>query len=62
MEKNIEVLKQSANQYGLEINEEKSKVLQIRGKDKPNKIGNFEVVEEVKYLGVKVRGRGRNIQ
>ena len=35
--------------------------MQIRGKEKPKTVGNFEVVEEVKYLGVKVGGRGRNI-
>ena len=38
-----------------------SKLLQVRETDKPRRVGNFEVVEEVKYLGVKVGGRGRNI-
>ena len=33
----------------------------VRGRERPRKVGNFEVVEEVKYLGVKVGGRGRNI-
>ena len=61
LEHNINILKQSALQYGLEISEEKSKVLQVRGREKPRRVGNFEVVEEVKYLGVKVGGRGRNI-
>ena len=45
MKRNIEILKVSAKEYGLEINEEKSKVLQIRGRNKPDKVGNFEVVE-----------------
>ena len=61
LEHNINILKQSALQYGLEICEEKSKVLQVRRKEKPRMVGNFEVVEEVKYLGVKVGGVGRNI-
>ena len=61
MEHNINILKNSALQYGLEISEEKSKVLQVRGRERPEKVGNFEVVKEVKYLGVKVGGRGRNI-
>merc|ERR1711888_417863 len=61
LEHNISILKQSALKYGLEISEEKSKVLQVRGREKPRRVGNFEVVEEVKYLRVKVGGRGRNI-
>ena len=61
MEHNINILKNSALQYGLEISEEKSKVLQVRGRDRPEKERNYEVVKEVKYLGVKVGGRGRNI-
>ena len=51
----------SALQYGLEISEEKSKVLQVRGREKTEKVGNFEVVKEVKYLGIKVEGRARDI-
>ena len=61
MEHNINILRNSALEYGLEISEEKSKVLQIRGREKPEKVGNFEVVKEVKYLGIKVGGRGRYI-
>ena len=61
LEHSINILRQSVLKYGLEISEEKSKVLQVRGREKPRKVGNFEVVEEVKYLGVKVGGRGRNI-
>merc|ERR1711888_92038 len=51
----------SARKYGLEISEEKSKVLQIRGKEKPKTVGNFEIVKKVKYLGVLVGGYGRDI-
>ena len=61
MEYNIELLRKTAKEYGLEISEEKSKVLQVRGSEKPKTIGNFEVVKKVKYLGVLVGGYGRDI-
>ena len=61
MEHNINILRQSALQYGLEISEEKSKVLQVRGREKLKKVENFEVVKEHKYLGIKVGGYGRDI-
>ena len=61
MEHNIEILRNAARKYGLEISEEKSKVIQIRGKEKPKTIGNFEIVKKVKYLGVLVGGYGRDI-
>ena len=54
MKTNIEVLRTSARKYGLEINEGKSKIIQIRGTQHPKEICNFEVVKEVKYLGIKV--------
>ena len=60
MKTNIEVLRNSAREYGLEINEGKSKIVQIRSQ-KPKEICSFEVVNEVKYLGVKLGERVRNI-
>ena len=39
----------------------KSKVLQVRGREKLETVGNFEGVKEVKYLGLKVGGYGRDI-
>ena len=33
----------------------------MRGTEKPRRIGGFEVVEKVKYLGVMVGGKGRDI-
>ena len=54
-------MRKTAKEYGLEISEEKSKVIQIRGNEKPKTIGNFEVVKKVKYLGVLVGGYGRDI-
>ena len=38
----------------------KKKVLIIRGPQVP-KIGEYEVVKEVKYLGIKLGGKGKNI-
>ena len=61
MEKNIKVLKEAAIKYGLEVNEKKSKITQIRGKDNLKEIANFEVVKEVKYLGIIIGGTGRSI-
>ena len=61
MEINVRILKEAAGNYGLKINQEKSKVIQIRGTERPRRIGGFEVVDRVKYLGVIVGGRGRDI-
>ena len=61
MKQNIEALRESAKEIGLEINEKKSKVLQVRGTQKPEEICGLEVVDEIRYLGVKLGGRGRNI-
>merc|ERR1711874_113256 len=46
---------------GLKINLEKTKIMKVRGPEIRDKIGEFEVVKETKYLGVQVGGRGRNI-
>ena len=57
----FEILKTSDRLYGQEVNEDKNKIIQIRGKQKPKEISKFEVVNEVKYLGVKLVGKGRDI-
>ena len=61
METNIDLVRKTAKEYGLEISKEKSKVIQIRGSEKPKTIGGFEVVRKVKYLGVLLGGFGRDI-
>ena len=61
MEDNIKVLIQSTGKYGLKLNESKTKVLHVRGSEKIEKIGDYTVEEEVKYLGVNLEGRGRDI-
>ena len=61
LEDNIEVLKTSGSKYGLEVNEQKSKVLHVRGTEKTNEVGNFEVVGSFNYLGINLGGKGRDI-
>ena len=58
---NMEIQKTSTKKFGLEINENKSKVMQVRGTEKPKEIGNFKVVDTIKYLGVNLGGKGRDI-
>ena len=61
MEINIRILKDTAGTYGLKVNQEKSKILQVRGTERPRKVGGLEVVDRLKYLGVIVGGTGRDI-
>ena len=61
MEVNITILKNTAREYGLRVNENKSKVLQVRGTERPKKVGGLEVVERIKYLGITLGGIGRDI-
>ena len=57
----LEVLEKTGEVNGLKINLEKTKIMKIRGPEIGDKVGEFEVVKETKYLGVQVGGRGRNI-
>jgi len=50
-----------ANNYGLKINVNKSKIIQIKGNLEINKIADMEIVKEIQYMGVTVGGRGRRI-
>ena len=61
METNINILKNTAKGYGLRVNENKSKILQVRGTERARRIGGLEVVEKVRYLGVTLGGVGRDI-
>ena len=49
----LEVLKEEAGKNNLELNKEKTKILIIRG-PQVEKIGEYEVTKEVKYLGIKL--------
>ena len=55
------MLKEAAKKYGLEINQEKTKILRIRGEEEFKEIAGYEIVEQTKYLGVIVGGHGRDI-
>ena len=61
LKNNMEILNTSAKKFSLEINEDKSKVMQVRGTEKPKEIENFKVVDTIKYLGMNQGGNGRDI-
>ena len=56
----LEVLKKEAKKNSLELNKEKTKILIVRG-PQVEKIGDYEVTKEIKYLGIKLGGRSRQI-
>ena len=43
------------------MNRKKTKLLVIRGQNTTSKIGDYEVVEKVKYLEIQLGGRGKDI-
>ena len=61
MQTNIRILKKKALEFGLKINDSKSKIIQVRGTERARKIEGLEVVDTVKYLGVTLGGVGRDI-
>ena len=56
----LKLLKKEAKKNDLELNKEKTKILIVRG-PQVQKIGEYEVIKEVKYLGIKLGGKGKNI-
>lgn len=44
-------------QFGLEINKQKSSVIIFNMKEKPEKVGNIDVKESMKYLGITVNDK-----
>merc|ERR1712179_347295 len=61
MEELLNCLSRVGGEYGLEINEEKTKIMRIKGKKGEEHIKEYEMFTEAKYLGVNIGGRGRNI-
>ena len=61
MKRILEILEKSGKENGLELSEEKTKIMKIRGPGKSEKIGKFKVEKEARYLGIQIGGRGRNI-
>ena len=57
----LDVLEKTGEKNGLELSQEKTKIMRIRGPDVGEKIGKYNVVREVNYLGIQIGGRGRNI-
>ena len=61
MEKLLNCLNNIGERYGLKINEEKTKIMKIRGRDIQEGITGYENVKETTYLGIKIGGKNRNI-
>ena len=57
----LEVLKTAGRENGLELNKEKTKIMVVRGQKVKGKIGDYEVEDEVEYLGIQLGGKGKNI-
>ena len=43
------------------LSEDKTKIMRVRGPGDGDRIGRFKVEKEVKYLGIRIGGKGRNI-
>ena len=61
--KALEVLEIEGKKNGLELSEEKTKILKVRGPENENKthIGKFKIEKETKYLGIQLGRKGSNI-
>ena len=54
-------LSRAGGEYGLQINEKKTKIMRIKGPKSEEKIEEYEEVTEATYLGVTIGGRFRDI-
>ena len=59
--KTLKILEDTGRRNGLELSEEKTKIMRIRGPGKGEMVGRFKVATEARYLGIQIGGRGRNI-
>ena len=57
------MLEEEGKKNGLELSEEKTKILKIRGPEdeRQTHIGKFKIEKETKYLGIQLGGKGSNI-
>ena len=55
------MLEKAGRENGLELSEEKTKILKMREPSTAEKIGKFKVEKEAKYLGIQIGGKGRDI-
>ena len=61
LKKLLECLSKTGGEYGLQINEKKTKIMKIKGPDSSDHIEEYEEVTEATYLGVLIGGRWRDI-
>ena len=63
LKKAFEVLEKEGKKNGLELSEEKTKILKIRGHkdEEQTHIGKYKIEKEAKYLGIQVGGIGSDI-
>jgi len=61
MDKALKALEAAGRECGLELSEEKNRILRIRGPKVEGKIGKYKIENEAKYLGVQIGGKGRDI-
>jgi len=61
LEKVMDVLESAGKENGLELSEENTRTLRIRGPKIEGKIGKYKIENESKYLGIQIRGKGRDI-
>ena len=59
--KTLKILEETGRKNGLELSEEKTKIMKIRGPGEGKMVGRFKVEKEARYLGIQIGGRGRNI-
>ena len=57
----LDILKEAGRKNDLELSKKKTKIMKIRGPSTAEKIGEFDVEKEVKYLGIQLGGRGKDI-
>ena len=57
----LKVLETAGKGNGLELSEEKNRILRIRGPKIEGKIGKFMIENEAKYSGIQIGGKGRDI-
>ena len=61
LRKLLDRLSKSGGEFGLQINEKKTKIMRIKGPKSEEKIEKYEEVTEATYLGVTIGGRFRDI-
>ena len=59
--KALNILKEAGKKNYLELSKEKTKIMKIRGPSTTEKRGEFNIEKEVKYLGIQLGGRGKDI-